>query len=146
MLYSDHKTLYESNTLPIKNPSLQELLLYNMVDPPSFFSTPLVHTTIPIISTKPTLQQIFTFLFQLPTCLQNHPRNIHQHYLPLYLTFFYIPIFTYRHPYNLHQKNFSLLKPLSQFSLRQGSSEQGSLVGTDPCFDLSLLSRSMSKG
>ena len=118
-----------------------------------FFTTlltphPYKHPYNPHHQAIPPLQPVFTSLFHLPTCSQNHLHNLHNSFL--YNSFiFHLLIFTYSHPYNPQQKSFPLPQPFSRFMQWQGPSEEGSIVRTDtviifPCFPKAMKQHSQS--
>ena len=97
------------------------------------FTTLLVHTTTPTISTKNPFLSFSQFLPPCSTlpCSQDHPyilTNIHVLSTSLILQ---LLIVTYNLRNPIYTKSISLLQPLSQFSLRAGTRKLGSLVETD---------------
>lgn len=101
IIHSHHTTLYESDTVHIKKPSFQELLLYKMVGDPSF-PRPYLFIERPLTSllVRKTTSKIST--------------NTAFRYISL---LFHMSGFTYSYPYSLHQKTFLLHQPFSQFRL-----------------------------
>ena len=85
------------------------------------FTTLLVHTTTPIISTK----NCFLYFSQLSapcstfTFWQNHPYNHHSSFF--YRTsFFHLPIFAYNRLTNLHRQYFPYLSHLANSECVKG--------------------------
>ena len=87
------------------------------------FTTVLVHTTSPKISTKnPLLYSSLSPPYFTLTCSQNHPYNT-----PRYLSGFACPFFAYNLRNNLHQISFST-SAVESIQLCQRTRKLGSLV------------------
>ena len=98
-----------------------------------YFHNPIVHRTVSTISTNKCSSTLVNFHLLIP------PLSVHKIILtlptntPFLYTWAIFPllIFGYYHPSNLSLKIFLLPQQFSQFRLRQGTWELGSLVRTD---------------
>ena len=98
-----------------------------------YFHNPIVHRTVSTISTNKCSSTLVNFHLLIP------PLSVHKIILtlptntPFLYTWAIFPLlnFGYYHPNNLSLKIFLLPQQFSQFRLRQGTWELGSLVRTD---------------
>ena len=121
IIHSHHTTLYESDTVHIKKPSFQELLLYKMVGDPSF-PRPYLFIERPLTSllVRKTTSKTTSFShvwFYIQVSIQSTPKN-------LFAT--------------------SAIQPI-QITLGARRTRESCEDRKHPWFDLSLLSRNMGK-
>ena len=121
-IYWFHDTLFGSNILPIQKPNLQELLDFqkkdNTVNKNSILIKKVLnsprnlrccfvfrhlsyyhnHSYNPQQQSISPSQIIFPFLLFFPTCSPNHPHNLYQNALPLYVSCVSPPCFYIQPP------------------------------------------------